>query len=99
MDWKLAALAFGTLFLAELGDKTQLAVFSLAADNRKPWPVFIGASAALVVVTFLGAFLGGFLTKYIPPSALQLVAGLLFIIIGAFTLNEAVPVFLKTFLK
>jgi Ca2+/H+ antiporter, TMEM165/GDT1 family len=99
MDWKLAALAFGTLFLAELGDKTQLAVFSLAAENRRPWPVFVGASAALVVVTFLGAFLGGFLTKYIAPSTLQLVAGLLFVVIGAFTLYEAIPEIMKTFFK
>lgn len=99
MDWKLAAVAFGTLFLAELGDKTQLAVFSLAAENRQPWPVFIGASAALVVVTFLGAFLGGYLTKYISPSVLQLAAGLLFVAIGAFTLHEAAPELMKSFLK
>lgn len=99
MDWKLAAVAFGTLFIAELGDKTQLAVFSLAAENRSPWPVFVGASAALVVVTFLGAFLGGFITKFLPPNTLQLVAGLLFVAIGVFALVEAVPVFLKTFLK
>lgn len=99
MDWKLAAVAFGTLFLAELGDKTQLAVFSLAAGNKRPWPVFIGASAALVVVTFLGAFLGGYITKYIPANILQLIAGLLFVVIGAFTLNEAIPVFIKTFFK
>lgn len=99
MDWKLAAVAFGTLFLAELGDKTQLAVFSLAAGNRRPWPVFIGASAALVVVTFIGTFLGGTITKYIPPSTLQLVAGLLFVVIGAYTLYEAVPAFMRTFFK
>jgi putative Ca2+/H+ antiporter (TMEM165/GDT1 family) len=99
MDWKLAALAFGTLFLAELGDKTQLAVFTLAAQNRNPWPVFIGASAALVVVTLLGAFLGGFITKYVPASTLQLVAGLLFVVIGAFTLHEAAPELVKTLFK
>ena len=99
MDWKLAAIAFGTLFLAELGDKTQLAVFSLAAENHSPWPVFIGASAALVVVTFLGSFLGGFVTKYVPPDMLQLIAGLLFVAIGAYTLAEAVPGLTKTFFK
>ena len=99
MDWKLAAIAFGTLLLAELGDKTQLAVFSLAAGNSRPWPVFLGASAALVVVTFLGAFLGGTITKYVPPDTLQLVAGLLFVVIGAYTLHEAVPAFMKSFFK
>jgi putative Ca2+/H+ antiporter (TMEM165/GDT1 family) len=99
MDWKLAAVAFGTLFLAELGDKTQLAVFTLAAQKSNPWPVFLGASAALVVVTFLGTFLGGFITKFVPPDALQLIAGLLFVVIGAFTLHEAVPALTKSFFK
>jgi Ca2+/H+ antiporter, TMEM165/GDT1 family len=99
MNWKLAAVAFGTLFLAELGDKTQLAVFTLAADNQEPWSVFIGASAALVIVTFLGAFLGSLLTKYLPPNLLQLIAGLLFVGIGAITLFEAIPAFIKTFFK
>ena len=99
MDWKLAALAFGTLLLAELGDKTQLAVFTLAAGNRKPWPVFIGASAALIVVTFLGAFLGGTITKFIPPDTLQLIAGLLFVAIGAYTVYEAAPAIMRTFFK
>jgi putative Ca2+/H+ antiporter (TMEM165/GDT1 family) len=99
MDWKLAAVAFGTLFLAELGDKTQLAVFTLAAEKKNPWPVFLGASAALVVVTFLGSFLGGFVTRFIPPDMLQLIAGLLFVAIGAFTLLEAAPGIAKAFFK
>jgi putative Ca2+/H+ antiporter (TMEM165/GDT1 family) len=95
MDWKLAAVAFGTLFLAELGDKTQLAVFTLAADSQKPLRVLAGASAALVVVTLLGTFLGGFITRYIPASLLQVIAGLLFVGIGVIALFEAVPAFLK----
>ena len=99
MDWKLAAVAFGTLLLAELGDKTQLAVFTLAAGNSKPWPVFVGASAALILVTFLGAFLGGMITKYIPADVLKLVTGALFVAIGVFTVFEAAPVFIKTFFK
>lgn len=99
MDWKLAAVAFGTLFLAELGDKTQLAVFTLAAGNQKPWPVFIGASAALVLVTFLGSFLGGVITKYIPADVLKLICGLLFVAIGAFTVYESSPDIIRSFFK
>ncbi len=99
MDWKLTAVAFGTLLLAELGDKTQLAVFTLAAGNSKPMPVFIGASAALIVVTFLGAFFGGAITKFIPADVLKLITGVLFVVIGAFTVYEAMPLFMKTFFK
>ena len=99
MDWKLVAVTFGTLFLAELGDKTQLAVFTLSADSQKPWPVFLGASSALIVVTLLGAFFGGLVTKYIPAHLLQLIAGLLFVGIGVIALCEALPAFIRSISK
>ena len=82
MDWKLIATAFGVLFLAELGDKTQLAVFSLSAQHKAPGTVFIGASLALVVVTLLGAYLGGFVSTYIPAKVVQVGAGVLFLVLG-----------------
>jgi putative Ca2+/H+ antiporter (TMEM165/GDT1 family) len=91
MNWKLVVLAFGMLFLAELGDKTQLAVFTLVAQHKQPWPIFIGASAALILVTFLGACFGSFVTKHIPTSILRLAVGILFIGIGIFVLKEALP--------
>lgn len=59
MDWKLVAATFGMVFLAELGDKTQLLVFNLAAQHRAPWAVVLGASLALSLVSLLGAFVGG----------------------------------------
>ncbi len=88
MDWKLAATTFGIIFLAELGDKTQLAVFTLAAQAKSPWTVFVGASLALVVVTLLGAYLGGFIANYIPPKFLHIGAGSLFIVLGVSLLWE-----------
>lgn len=99
MDWKLVTLSFCMLFLAELGDKTQLTVFTLVTQNKKPWPIFIGASLALVVVTFIGAFLGDVVTKYIPASVLRLAAGILFVGIGFFVLKEAVPDVWKMYVK
>ena len=96
MDWKLAAVAFGTLFLAELGDKTQLAVFTLSADSQKPWPVFAGSASALIVVTLLGAFFGGLVTKYIPPNLLQTIAGLLFVGMGILSLWNALPALIRS---
>lgn len=88
MDWKLIATAFGILFLAELGDKTQLAVFTLAAQTKSPGTVFIGASLALVLVTLLGAYLGGFISNYVPPKTLHIGAGTLFILLGVSLLWE-----------
>jgi putative Ca2+/H+ antiporter (TMEM165/GDT1 family) len=95
MDWKLFGLSFGMLFLAELGDKTQLAVFTLVTQNNKPIPVFLGASLALILVTLIGAFFGQLVTRYIPAKYLQLAAGLLFVIIGAFVLKDVIPEFLS----
>jgi len=51
MDWKIMGTAFVTLFLAELGDKTQLAIITLSANTESKWAVFIGASLALVIVS------------------------------------------------
>lgn len=81
-------LAFITLFIAEMGDKTQLAVFSLVTETKLPLAVFLGASLALVVVTLIGALFGGLVTKFIPAYFLKLGAGILFIGIGGYTLWE-----------
>jgi putative Ca2+/H+ antiporter (TMEM165/GDT1 family) len=91
MDWKLFATAFTMLFLAELGDKTQLAVFTLSTQSNNFLPVFLGASTALVLVTFIGVFLGRFVCNYIPASILNTAAGLLFVIMGIFILKSAIP--------
>ena len=54
MDLRVLLTTFGVIFLAEMGDKTQLAAMTMAADSKKPWAVFIGASLALVAVSGLG---------------------------------------------
>lgn len=97
MNWKLFALAFSTLFVAELGDKTQLAVFTLVTNYKQPIPIFLGASLALIAVTLIGAVFGETVSRYVPPSILQTVAGLLFVGIGAFVLWEAIPELLRTY--
>ncbi|MBC7083683.1 MAG: Ca2+/H+ antiporter, family [Bacillota bacterium] len=90
MDWKLFALTFTTLFLAEMGDKTQLAVFTLVAQHRLVIPVFLGASLALSSVSLIGALFGGVVSKFLPPEYLQIAAGILFIGMGAFILVQAI---------
>ncbi len=75
-------LTFFTIFLAELGDKTQLAVLSLSAQTRLPFIVFLGASSALSLLSFIGAYLGSFLFKILPKSVIEKITGLILIIVG-----------------
>ncbi len=90
MNWRIIILAFTTLFLAELGDKTQLAVFTLVAKCRAPWEVFLGSLLALAAVTFIGVFFGDTISRYVPPFYLKLGAAFLFIGIGCFMLWQAI---------
>jgi rubrerythrin len=82
MDWKLFASTFGLIFLAELGDKTQLAAFAASAGSRSPWSVFYGAACALVLSTLLAVLLGDTIQKFVPQSYLKVGAGSLFIVFG-----------------
>ncbi len=89
MDWKLMLAAFGMVFLAELGDKTQLLVFTLSSQHRSPWAVFLGASLALSLVSLIGAFVGGIVGEYLPTKYVQLGAGMLFIAVGGLVISRA----------
>ena len=86
MDWRVVVTTFGLIFLAELGDKTQLAAIAMAAESQTPLAVFVGALAALALVTLLGVAIGGTLTRVIPAQYVRMGAGALFILVGAFML-------------
>lgn len=89
MEWKVFGTAFLTLFLAELGDKTQLAVITMTAKSEtfsSKLAVFAGASLALVVVSLLGVLVGGALSQYVPTEWLQRIVAAAFIIIGVLML-------------
>lgn len=86
MDWKIFASAFITLFLAELGDKTQLAVITMTSSTESKLSVFLGASLALVAVTLIGIVFGGVLSQYIPTEWLQKIVAVAFIVIGGLML-------------
>ncbi len=75
---------FITVFLAELGDKTQLATLMLAAQSRHPWQVFIGVGAALVTSSLLGVLLGQWLGRALPPNLIKRLAGTLMVVLGLF---------------
>ncbi len=87
MDPKLLLTVFATVFVAELGDKTQLATMLYAADREvSKLTVFLGASLALVLASGIGVLAGSMLSEYISEKVLQYIAGAGFIIIGIWTL-------------
>ncbi len=88
MQPRLFLSIFVLIFLAELGDKTQLAAMARAADSDgAKWTVFFAASAALVASTFIAIVLGDVLTRFIPLRYIRLAAALAFIIVGGFMLK------------
>jgi putative Ca2+/H+ antiporter (TMEM165/GDT1 family) len=90
MDWKIFLTIFAAVFIAELGDKTQLATMLFASDKEVgKYTVFVAASAALIVATALGVLAGSLLSEYINEKYLHYIAGIGFIIIGSYTLYSA----------
>tara|TARA_B100000214_G_C23880694_1_gene587114 strand:- start:79 stop:372 length:294 start_codon:yes stop_codon:yes gene_type:complete len=73
---------FVTVFLAEMGDKTQLTTITLSSSTNKPFAVFIGSSIALILATLLGALAGGSIANLIPAFLLKMLSGIVFLIIG-----------------
>ena len=82
MDWKLFGSTFAAVFIAELGDKTQLAALVLTAQSKKPFMIFMAASLALVVATAIGVLVGDGLFRVIPENYISRGAAVLFIGIG-----------------
>ncbi len=86
MDWRVILTTFGLIFLAEMGDKTQLAAMTMAAQTKRPWAVFLGSSLALVAVSAIGVLVGGFVSQYVPLIWIKRVAAVAFIVIGVLIL-------------
>src|ERR1041385_402452 len=66
MDWRVFLTTFGVIFLAEMGDKTQLAAMTMAAESKKPWAVFFAAALSLAAVSAVGVGVGSLLGNYLP---------------------------------
>ena len=87
MDWRVLLTTFGIVFLAEMGDKTQIAAMTMAAEKKRPWEVFIAASLALMAVSAIGVIIGSALGHYLPLVWIKRVAGAAFIVIGILVLT------------
>ena len=86
MDWRVFVTTFGVIFLAEMGDKTQLAAMTMAAETKRPWVVLIAASLALTCVSAIGVAVGGLVGQYLPLEWIKRAAALGFIVIGVLIL-------------
>ena len=87
MDWKVFVTVFGTVFLAELGDKTQLATVLFASKSAASlWTIFVAASVALVLTSAIGVAAGAAVAQYLNPRFLSYAAGAGFIAIGAWSI-------------
>ncbi|NJK72124.1 MAG: TMEM165/GDT1 family protein [Synechococcaceae cyanobacterium SM2_3_60] len=79
-------LTFATVFVAEMGDKTQLATVLMSAQGKSPWSIFLGSASALVVASVISVVLGEGLSSVLPPAVLELAAGIGFVGIGLWVL-------------
>jgi len=90
MDWKIVLTVLSAVFVAELGDKTQIATLLFAADKEvSKFAVFLGASLALVLTSAIGVAAGGLISQFISDKHLHVIAGVSFIAIGIWTLLKA----------
>lgn len=90
MEYKVFFTVFTAVFIAEIGDKTQLATMLFAADKEvSKLTVFFGASLALIVASGIGVFAGGLISQYISEKQLNYIAGIGFLGIGIWTILKA----------
>ena len=81
---------FLMIFLAELGDKTQISTFAFASESRSPLSVFFGAALALVCTSFIGVVLGGVIGRFVPDRIMKFAAAVVFLGFGVWTLVQAI---------
>ena len=87
MDWKYFGVVFAAVFIAELGDKTQLATMLFASDKEvSKWIVFFAASTALIATSAIGVVAGSTVSEFVSEKTLALIAGIGFIAVGVWTL-------------
>jgi len=89
-DWKVFTSTFVTIFLAELGDKTQMSTLLMSAEFHNPWVIFAGAGTALILTTLIGVWVGQWLSSRLSPRTLDIAAGILLALISAWLVWDVV---------
>ncbi|MBI4781906.1 MAG: TMEM165/GDT1 family protein [Oscillatoriophycideae cyanobacterium NC_groundwater_1537_Pr4_S-0.65um_50_18] len=87
---KVFASTFLTIFLAELGDKTQLTTLLMSAESQSPWTVFAGAGAALILTSLLGVLVGSWLAKRVSAKTLEKAAAVMLLVIAALLIWDVI---------
>jgi putative Ca2+/H+ antiporter (TMEM165/GDT1 family) len=82
MNWQLFVITFSTVFLAEIGDKSQLAAIALSGSSRSTKAVFLGSISALILTSLLGVIVGGSFAQFLPQRLLKTLAAIGFMLIA-----------------
>ncbi len=88
--WTVFSSTFATIFLAEMGDKTQLATLLMSAESQAPWMVFAGAATALVATSLLGVIVGYWIARRLSPHTLNLAVALLLLLITGLLVSDII---------
>lgn len=88
--WTVFSSTFLTIFLAEMGDKTQLATLLMSAESQSPWIVFVGAATALIATSLLGVLIGYWIARRLSPKTLDLAVALLLLAIAIWLLVDII---------
>lgn len=88
--WSVFSSTFITIFLAELGDKTQVSTLLMSAEFHQPWIIFAGAGTALILTTLIGVLVGQWLSSRLSPRTLDVAAGIMLALIAAWLVWDVV---------
>lgn len=88
--WLVFSSTFLTIFLAEMGDKTQLVTLLMSAESQSPWIVFIGSALALIATSLIGVSIGYWLSKKLAPETLDLCVAILLLFITAWLISDII---------
>ena len=88
--WAVFSSTFITIFLAEMGDKTQLVTLLMSAESQAPWIVFLGAALALISTSLVGVLIGYWLSKKLSPQILDLSVAILLLFITGWLISDVI---------